>query len=681
MAININDKTIINPLPIYPSGNVNNTQFNDIQSFNTDIKIKERNSPIYNEINKENKTEYLTTSNSVKLLPYFTNYNQYIMLYTELSSNLKLGDRVYLLFDSTTILDTNDIILDSYLTFSGYTDIFYYVKATHGYKVIDIDTKNNIVVIDKLYLEEYKNKTISGHYLTKTYIKNIYFKGGNIDGAAILNCQLNESGTTVNDINIIQSIILSGDTYFVTFKDKYDNNYNCLKSMYNDINDDNTINKTTYLNLNNDKRGFSYIKENNITGSTIYNGIFYKCVLKNCTIYDGLFEDCEINNCTVNGGYFKNVVLLPNCTWLNGIWFEDLYTGKTFETTSGFGLNTWINGTWNGGNFYNKIWLTGIFNNGNFFGSNMNNSQWYNGVFNNGKMFNTRWYNGIVNNGELNTIEWLNGKLYNGLFVNGIWSGGTFYNGEIRLSNWLGGDFNNGLMNLSNFYSGNFYNGEIIGSDLNNNPEYIFEWIDGIFHNGKMYGMAISNISFHSGNMESCFLLGGSYYGGKSKYCSIYSTLPIDIIRNMNFEYTNIYNPTSTFNVLIENCTFKDLLMVITNDGNILFDNCVFTNVEQEPLSSNISYVTMNKCKFNNGIFGHNFENNYYGDWYQGDWYYGTFNGNWYGGTFYNGIFNGYWYGGTWISGKFNGFSPQPLPIPPIIKSEFFLPYTKNNNE
>jgi hypothetical protein len=689
MAENINDKNIINPLPLTTSGN-ETSNFLSTNIFNTTTPVdtnqssglvvvppvKKRIDPVYVNININNKTEYLITSNSVKLLPYFDNQNQYVRLYTSLNSNLKLGDRVFLLYDPSIILDTNDIILDSYLTFSGYTDIFYYVKATHGYKVIDLDSTNNIVVIDKLYLKEYKDKTINGHYLTKTYIKNIYIKGGSIDGTIMLNCQLNESDTIINDVDIVQSIILSGNTFYTTFNDKYDNNYNTLKSVYNNTNDDGSINKITYINKNNDLKGFTYIKENNITGSTIYNGTFYKCVLFNSLIYNGYFEECILDNSTIYNGFFKNCQVLSNCNWTGGTWFENLYTGETLVTMSGFELEVWNNGTWNGGNFYNKTWLTGVFNDGNFHGENINKSTWYNGIFNNGNMYNSKWYNGIFNNGTINTIYWYNGVFNNGIFYNSVWSGGTFYNGMFQNSDWMIGDFYDGNFLRSNWYDGNFYNGEIKGINLYNDPDVLFEWFSGNFYNGKIYGMIIYNINFHDGEMDTCYILGGSYFGGTSIYSTINcdDNTEINIIKNMSFKFLQLYNPVSPKQILIENCTFNDITLVIENDGEVIFNKCVFDNIKQEILSSNLEYVTMNYCKVNSGTFGLNDHPDYYGEWNEGDWFNGTFSGKWNNGTFYNGIFKGRWYGGLWVSGVFSGSTSFPVPIPP--RSTNFIPYT-----
>lgn len=635
------------------------------------IVLLQQQDPVYVYINYNNKTEYPITSNAVKLLPYFDNQNNYVRLYTELNSNLKLGDRVYILYDTSTISGSTSINIDSYLSFTGFTEILYYVKATHGYKVIDLDNKNNAVIIDKKYQQEYNGKTIDGHYLSKTYIKNIYIKGGEIDGVTILNVQLNESDTTVNDTTITQAIILSGHTYFTTFNDKFDNDYNCLKSVYNGVTDDGKIDKTTFINKNNNKKGFNYINNNNISGSTINNGVYTDCDITYSYITNGYFDNCIICGTTIIDGYYNNCYVHSDCNWTGGTWNETIYSANTTDTR--FMLSSWNNGIWNNGNFYNKTWINGIFNNGYFKGlSETQRNVWNNGIFNGGNMFNTTWIDGIFNGGNLsssvwqygifnngycNSVKWIDGIFNNGSMLVSSWTGGTFNNGYCKQTNWYGGTFNNGTYEStpssvgegsSNYkwHNGNFLNGKLTNS----------EWLNGNFKNGTM-----DNVTFYSGICYNTQIKNSTVYGGDFSLCKIYS---------------------STFLSSTDNIYF---LNSVLTDSFVNGDDTNITTIQDSTINNTIIYganttmttnIIMNGCNFNSGTFG---EDNY-GDWLDGSWYYGTFRGSWTGGTFYNGIFTGTWYGGLWVSGKFNGTWAIPQPTPPVNVSENYFPYTSTND-
>ena len=86
----------------------------------------------------------ISTANSVKLLNTFSEYNEYIMLFTEIESHIEKGDRVYItVVGDIGELSEDSIILDN--LYSSNIDTLYN-DTLQGYNVIFVDKTKNAIV-------------------------------------------------------------------------------------------------------------------------------------------------------------------------------------------------------------------------------------------------------------------------------------------------------------------------------------------------------------------------------------------------------------------------------------------------------------------------------------------------------------------------------------------------------
>ena len=632
-------------------------------------------------------TNYSTSPNAVKLLSPITNNNGKIKVYTDINSNLKVGDRVFFIFDLNSGNIPNDgIIIDNYLEFSGCTN-FNYLEQMQGYDVIEVNENNNEITIDRYFDIRFQNKKLYNHYIAKIYIRNITINGGEIDGACILNGNFNTQSDSLLDINLVQAVVLSGVSYYMRYKDKYDTLYISTNS---NVNTGNTIStykpylykgvdsqnqdptpSSSYYTNNNANYGYTYIYNNNFENCRIDNGYYINCTLINCLINGGSFLNCNISGATINGGYFTDSYVDINSYWFNGIW-----NGGEFMP------EVWYGGVWNSGDFCGKQWRNGIFNGGYFSGSTwkdgifqdgiienstwnegtftfglMNFTNWRGGIFNGGQMSNGDWLNGICNGGILTNIQWMNGEFNNGTFNNGNWSDGTFNNGSILKSLWVKGTFNGGTFNSQNNVplvqnGGIFKINDIIYSSGKC-------WLDGDFNGGIFTNSIWSGGTFNGGSFQdgSVWTRGRFKDGRFDNSTWLYGEFLNGTVSKSNFHYVEWYGG-------------------IWNSGNLGI------SVNFDGISATHPTVYWSGGTFNNGTFGYDSDNTI--GWFGGNFYGGTFinkipdcndtptppvqYGGFFRGSFHNGNFQGTFYKGTWVSGIFNGCNRSGLVFDVISK-------------
>lgn len=633
--------------------------------------------PQQEKINVFNNTNYSQAPNAVKLLPVITNNGGKIKLYTEINSNIRIGDKIFIMFNpsGTTSGMTDGVILDNYLEFSGCTN-YIYLPQLQGYTVIEINDNNNEITIDRYYDDRFVNKKIYDHCIAEIYIRNIILTGGEIDGAEIINASFNTSVDAAIDINLVQAVLFSGVSFFMRHKDKYDNLYITTNSSINTgstvsvykpyvykgtytLNQDPTPVSSYYTN-NNKNYGYNYIYYNHLHNCQIDNGYYDNCVLTECIINGGSFTNSEIKNSTINGGIFYNTFLDSDCYWFNGIW-----SGGTFTQ------DIWYNGVWKSGSFIGKEWRDGVFNNGIFSGSTwrtglfqdgtMSNSIWSGGTFSGGNIINTEWIDGKFNGGNMTQCNWYNGTCNGGSLLNTNWINGTCYDGTLTDINWVNGIFNGGRI-LNSYWNNGTFNGGVFNSGNNassisgetiNYSNTSKGWNTGTFNGGVFSNSVWSGGTFNDGTFTDSSL----WYDGIFRYGTF---------TNSNWLNGNFKNGT------VNNSYFHnvDWETGIWNSGTL---GVQINNVEPT--------ISWSGGTFNNGTFGHYAAFTYI-NWYSGDFYGGSFYngyvlspfnsfGGFYNGTFHEGNFYGVFWGGVWVTGIFGGHNMTSILTNRTVKTNY----------
>ena len=115
-----------------------------------------------NQINEKSKKSYKqdSSSNAVKLLSKVDNFNGYIRVYTELNSNFKANDTVYI--SSRFNIKSTGFTLDNFI--ENNLDDYPYVDYATGYKIIRV--KNNEIILNRPYRFG-TAPTLENHYISK----------------------------------------------------------------------------------------------------------------------------------------------------------------------------------------------------------------------------------------------------------------------------------------------------------------------------------------------------------------------------------------------------------------------------------------------------------------------------------------------------------------------------------
>ena len=167
------------------------------------------------------------SSNAVKLLSKIQNSGGYIKLFTEVNSNIRVGDNVVISwYNSTNVL--SGITLDNYYSNSGSTDYPYSANA-QNYNVLYTDNTKNEIVINKNFtdISISSGGTIYNfydHYISKSSLIDVNWISGVTDGIIFRN-------STIQNCNYEQGLIFSSVTYNFVIQDKYFFKYIALNSQ------------------------------------------------------------------------------------------------------------------------------------------------------------------------------------------------------------------------------------------------------------------------------------------------------------------------------------------------------------------------------------------------------------------------------------------------------------------
>lgn len=551
-----------------------------------------------------------STKNAVKLLPIIDNYQNKVVLYTELDGYFEVNDKLYIMVANQTTPEY--AVLDSYnntgLTYSSY-----------GYTLLS--KVNNSLQLDI----DYKNFPLSGQSLTvdNCYIGRIYIRNAIINKCTINGTMFNSVSlyeTNILNINWIQGIIFNSNDpiSYINFKSKYSSDYLILKSQIVNFNNTNTVN--FYYTKNNNGIGTSIINltatdiyssgQLEILNCNIYEGTFNYCNISVSTtntsnyIYNGLFNNCEIGDYfIIEDGTYINTTLSNKVTWNGGNWnYYSNDSNNPFQAIA-----------WNGGNWYNgtfpttSIWLNGRFNNGIF-----NGTYWDDGNFNGGKFLGSNWNGGNFNNGIFTDSVWLKGTFSNGNLINSIWKNGTFLNGQFSGSTWFNGNFDGGTFiestwnSIDTETSSSIFNGGVFSASTWNGGQFIDGtvinsiWNNGTFNGGYFISSTWNNGNFYNGSIFTSTWMNGQMY--------------FAIVNGLNWSSGTWYDGIATSLILSGGTWYNGI--------------------------------------FNSGSFSNS-------TWYNGSFNNGNFNGIWINGNFYGGVFNGLWSGGTFYSGTIKSSIPS----------------------
>jgi hypothetical protein len=369
--------------------------------------------------------------------PHIINGVEYTKVFTELTTNLEVGDYVYILngnYDNYDLIEQNQ-----------------YQKGSNGYEILSIS--DNSITIDVLYREEkpWSNDSFENYikvFLVDSLEKFRYENVSNYYGQELL------QGTKYNsDINNIFLCQIESMPY----TDETETNGKFFKSTMNG----NTVSYYTVDFDNNDiplsntkfSNGKIYVMED-----FTYDGIEYK--KDNIYVYNDSLKLWELDNASkmsfITKAHFKNGTFKG--TFNDGL-FGDLDT-----------RTTWDNGIWRNGIFYNSVWSSGtmVSKSDTLVGTveyldliSGSVSTTKNNLNNNGYGFNyfidSTFESGTINNG--NFINSTIGITSSSSLLDTIYSGNTFSYATISVSN--------GLFKNNTFYSVDINNGQIEESELN----------------------------------------------------------------------------------------------------------------------------------------------------------------------------------------------------------------------
>jgi uncharacterized protein YjbI with pentapeptide repeats len=547
--------------------------------------------------------DYINIKNAVKILETYSNWNGYIKLYTEVESNFRLGDTVYITYTEPSV-PTDTFNLENPAT--PFTNFYL------GYKILYINSFRNEVVINRYFNDIPAGKKLKNQYLSKISVRGGNLVSGTLDGVVLYDCDIH-SGVTFT-----QGVIKYCNISAITFDDKYSN----IKTIKTTDNFNSKFSSsaqpslaTTSTSLSKNNYYYNRIESCTMWDCNVKNGKFINCIFigsgtgLNNFINDGYFSGCTFTGYKIYNGKFYNCRIDANNLWENGYW-------DNINGTDDF-LAAWHNGTWNRGHFSSSYnWQNGVFNSGVFHQPAI----WYNGVANGGTFSGITWYHGLVRNANFITSDFENGVINNGVIFNCNLKGGTFNNGKI---------YNSVISGMT------IYNGSITGGTITSTETEIrggtfskVNIVDGKFYNLNGRLLNISNGDFYGGTYSNCIFNGGDIYNG------------------------TYYNISGTTNLLIHNGSFNKSRFTNIRVHNGNFTSCVSQG-------TTLDYGVYTEGYFLNGIWN----DGYWNDGFMSGttWY----NGQFYGGYFWcpTPVTN-YFRGGTFHYGYLNGVYYTQLPRP-----------------
>jgi uncharacterized protein YjbI with pentapeptide repeats len=554
-------------------------------------------------------------------LDIYSNWNGYIKLYTEVESNFRVGDTVYITY-TEPILSPDAFSLEN--------PSVPYEKYFVGYKVLYSNIYKNEIVIDRYYNDITYGKKLSDQFLSKVSVEGDIggirdFISGILDGVVLYDCDIHSAVTFTQ--GVFKYCNISGQT----FNDKYSDIRTVATSdtYTSKFTSNNVSQTTTFLTTNN--IFYNRIENCDLYDCNVKNGRFVNCnfygSIHNNYINNGFFSGCSFSGYTINNGRFYNCVVNENNLWENGYW-DNLNGTVDFRAA-------WHNGVWNSGRFASVFgWTGGTFNSGSFESPAI-------------------WYNGIANGGIFSGITWWSGLVRNASFYNSVFNGGVFNNGTMNNTVIEGGIFNGGKINNSSiiyaYYNPIIFNGGYLsGGTLNGSSssmprieirgtEILATRVGDVdVYNTKTTLADLTDAKIYGGTFFKCKIEGGNIYGGIFYDLSGYTISAEFNIHNGTFFYSTFVNPST-----------------IVFNGN--FTRCVSHN------------ITWNSGIYSDGKM-------YGGVWNDGYWNDGYMTGTtWNDGHFYGGWFwcvpptSNFFKGGTFHYGYLNGVYYTQLPKPKIF--------------
>ena len=174
----------------------------NIKSSNVSSSLSSNMNLIQSQINLKTN-DYINIKNAAKILESYSNWNGYIMLYTEVENNFNVGDIAYItLTEPTYVYETDYNIENPSVPFNDFYT---------GYKILYTDKYKNAVVINRYY-----NDIPSGKKLKNQYLSKISCRGGDFydkisDGVVFYDCNiLNSDFATIT--GVVSGSTISGAT-------------------------------------------------------------------------------------------------------------------------------------------------------------------------------------------------------------------------------------------------------------------------------------------------------------------------------------------------------------------------------------------------------------------------------------------------------------------------------------
>jgi hypothetical protein len=287
---------------------------------------------------------------SARLLDYVESYSvggfNKTKIYTELNTNFKIDDRVYIVGGN----------FDNYSLGLGAVPANPYAEFAMGYRVLALEETENWIVIDR----DYDGTSVLASPTEEAFISKSYFRQGEFNGGSFNDgifgnaddpskCLFNNKqtvfgGSYITDAFITHCVWLNGVWHggdWFSKTDGFEGNFQSIEAVLNT-----SGNVTTDELLGNDSNNFGF-------GYNIW--------------VDGLWEDGHWRNGTWENGY-----------WTNGEWDYGRFKGGTWEDglkhdgrhTSINDRVNWLNGTHEAGEMRDCFWEDGLWENGSWKGAN-----------------------------------------------------------------------------------------------------------------------------------------------------------------------------------------------------------------------------------------------------------------------------------------------------------------------
>lgn len=425
-------------------------------------------------------------------------------------------------------------------------------------------------------------------------------------------------------------------------------------------------------------------------------------------VWTGTFSNVNTINAEFRSDSPKGNLERSSIVWNSGVFNSGVFgasVSNPYNPITQTFSSTWLNGTFNGGEFTDVAeWKNGIFNDGKFtsyYWYEVNNPRtpfelmsftgasfsWQNGKFNGGEFgngttsSNSTWYIGEFNGGKFSGRYWRNGILTSGRFF-----GSSTYSTDILNYNNFISDFNSHYYGFwqDGFVSKNkdkFITDEKIFTQIDRssstkkkNPEVLFQnvlwnsgtfsnfdgemnqsiWIDGTFEDGYFSNSSFNPYINLAGNVilpkTSSFILSDVLEPGRTY------TMQVEIVSNPSGQLTSPITITTGFSGI----TSSTFVATTSKDLIVNFTGLTLSNITVYP-GTQSGFRVSDSCIWNNGEANES-------DFYFSKWNQGVFDststsnqGNAFGLIWKDGIvkymnaYNVFWEGGIWKNGNWNG--------------------------